>query len=255
MYQAVVFDLYGTLLVYGDMAKAWTAWITDVQKALAQIQVSIDADSLTRHCKGFFRGQPPLVPGLVVYESRLHQLAVQLGGVPSLQWCRDTAYVSMHDWQSHIQLDPQAIPLLTHLKQQGVACALVTNFDYPAHIYRLLQETGLDSFFAAVIISGEVGLKKPDPRIFSLVLDRLQQKAQHVIFVGDHPDQDISGALQAGFHAVLVQRNGEGLRSDHVDVMVHPHSDPVQTASFQVPVVHDLQGFYSLLQQRVGHDS
>ena len=252
MYQAVVFDLYGTLLVYGDMAKAWAAWIVDVQKALALLQVSIDADYLTRHCKGFFRGQPPLVPGLVVYESRLHQLAVQLGGAPSFEWCRETAFASMHDWQKHIDLDPQAIPLLRSLKQQGMVCALVTNFDYPSHIYRLLEELELTSYFETVIISGEVGLKKPDPSIFQLVLSRIHTDPAHVLFVGDHPDQDIGGALQAGIQAILVQRNPEGLRSDHVDVLVQSSSTSVQTTPFQVPVVHDLQGLYSFFHQRVG---
>ena len=45
--------------------------------------------------------------------------------------------------------------------------ALISNFDHPPHVHRLLDELALRPFFDAVVVSGDVGVKKPDPAIFT----------------------------------------------------------------------------------------
>jgi putative hydrolase of the HAD superfamily len=63
-----------------------------------------------------------------------------------------------------------------------------------------LSRAGLERFFPAghVLISGELGVEKPDPRIFALALAALGLAATEVLHVGDDPARDIAGACRAG---------------------------------------------------------
>lgn len=215
MPQAILFDLYGTLLVYGDMGKAWSGWIRAMGSALDSLGVRLGEQELRSRCDGFFSRPVEPFAGLVPYECRMRSLALELGAEPSLGWCRLSAKHSMADWQREIPLDTEALPLLKALRAKGVRLGVLTNFDYPSHVRELLEIEGLMPCLDAVVVSGEENLKKPDPRLFALALERLGCKAKDTVFVGDHPDQDIRGALQAGLRAVLVNRGG--LKRDHVD--------------------------------------
>lgn len=77
---------------------------------------------------------------------------------------------------------PEMLALLREIRDSGVAVALLSNswgtHDYPADVLELC---------APAVISGQVGLRKPDPRIYQLVLDGLSLPAGRVVFVDDAP--------------------------------------------------------------------
>jgi putative hydrolase of the HAD superfamily len=60
----------------------------------------------------------------------------------------------------------------------------------------------VEQLFDAIVISEEVGVRKPDRRIFDLTLTRLGVEADDAVFVGDHPETDIRGAQEAGMRAI-----------------------------------------------------
>jgi putative hydrolase of the HAD superfamily len=73
----------------------------------------------------------------------------------------------------------------------------------PADIQRgKFDGTGLAGCFAAVVISGEVGVGKPDPAVFTLALDRLGATAGGSVMVGDSWERDVVGATGVGMAAV-----------------------------------------------------
>jgi len=75
----------------------------------------------------------------------------------------------------------------------------------PSDIQRLkLDQAGLSDTFDTVVVSGEVGVGKPTPAVFDLVLDRLGARAEHSVMVGDSWERDIVGALGAGLTAVWI---------------------------------------------------
>jgi len=75
----------------------------------------------------------------------------------------------------------------------------------PSDIQRLkLAGSGLEGCFDAVVISGEVGLGKPDPGVFEDVLARLGVEPEAAVMVGDSWERDVLGALGAGMAAVWV---------------------------------------------------
>lgn len=83
---------------------------------------------------------------------------------------------------------------------------LVSNFY--GNIGVVLKEFGLDGLFRGVVESAVVGIRKPDPRIFSLGVKALGIEAEETVVVGDSYDKDIIPAVQAGCHAVWYK--GEG---------------------------------------------
>jgi HAD superfamily hydrolase (TIGR01509 family) len=72
-----------------------------------------------------------------------------------------------------------------------------------------LRECRLAEHVHALVVSEEVGVSKPDPRIFHIALDRADVTAGEAVMVGDSWTNDIEGARAAGIRAVWFSRNGE----------------------------------------------
>lgn len=70
-----------------------------------------------------------------------------------------------------------------------------------------LQMTGLEGFFSAVVISGDHGFRKPDPRLYEIALKRLRLPEDEVIFIGNDMFRDIYGAHRAGLKTVFFKSN------------------------------------------------
>lgn len=97
-----------------------------------------------------------------------------------------------------------AIELLKAFRESGVKLGLVTN-GHSAMQRSKISALGIEALLDAIIVSGEVGLQKPDGAIFALALSRLGCLAEEAWFVGDRPDHDIQGALDAGLQAFWVK--------------------------------------------------
>lgn len=203
----VFFDLYGTLLVYGDMAAAWADWLVALRASLEAMGGSVSEEALTSQCEGLFEGPAPpdQRDGLTVYERHIRALCAGLGLSPSHADLRRAAMSSARAWQAHISLDPETIPTLQALRSRKYL-ALISNYDHPPHVHAVLAESGLGRFFDAVVISGEVGVKKPDPRIFAPALQKTGLAPAQVVYVGDSPE-GVQGAIAAGIHPILIRRD------------------------------------------------
>jgi HAD superfamily hydrolase (TIGR01509 family) len=115
--------------------------------------------------------------------------------------------------QLEAQLDGSTVPaahreLLEELSRSH-RLALVSNFDHAPTVARLLEREGLTRLFSAVVISIEVGRRKPHPEIFAEALRRLNAKPGEAVFVGDSPGDDVAGARNAGIDAAWLNVGGE----------------------------------------------
>ncbi|MBR2589913.1 MAG: HAD family hydrolase [Clostridia bacterium] len=96
-----------------------------------------------------------------------------------------------------------SVETLKALKQRGYMLGMVTNGN------SLLQNTKLDTagirdLFDMAVVSDDIGIWKPDKGIFEYAMRTLGVTPEQSLFVGDHPLNDIQGALGAGMHAVWV---------------------------------------------------
>ena len=101
--------------------------------------------------------------------------------------------------------------ILAAAQRARMPLALVTNGSTDTQREKL-QALGLDGAFDVVVISGEVRVRKPDPRVFALALRDLGVAAQDVWHVGDNPQTDVAGAKAAGLTAVWLNRRQRALR-------------------------------------------
>jgi len=70
-----------------------------------------------------------------------------------------------------------------------------------------LHAVGLLNYFNPIIVSGDYGYRKPDPRLFQKALDALKVRPEQALFFGNDLFHDISGAQQVGMKAILVSYN------------------------------------------------
>ena len=195
----IFFDLYGTLLVYENMDVAWADWLKTLHAQLRSRGFTLSIESLAKACDQFFsKSEPtPRQLNLTVFEQRIQNLCFDLKLNPTSEDIKEIANKVVNAWQKHISLDPEAHPVLHTLQQHSKKLALVSNFDHPPHAHSVLSKHGLTPYFDSVVISGEVGIKKPDPRIFDTAFEQTGMKPEEVIYVGDTED-DVKAARAAG---------------------------------------------------------
>ena len=95
--------------------------------------------------------------------------------------------------------------VLTALREHGIQIGVVTN-STPRLQYPKIDRLGIRPLLSAILISAEVGIEKPDPRIFQIGCQRLGCQPNRTLFVGDHPTLDIRGAKEAGLTAAWMTR-------------------------------------------------
>jgi putative hydrolase of the HAD superfamily len=84
--------------------------------------------------------------------------------------------------------------------------ALITNGRTSIQ-YGKIDKLDIRKSFDAILVSEEVKVKKPDPHIFRLAMERLNMKPEQCVFIGDHPKNDMEGAMQAGMYAIWLRVN------------------------------------------------
>jgi putative hydrolase of the HAD superfamily len=90
---------------------------------------------------------------------------------------------------------------LQTLHQRGLKLGVISNGSTDSQNTKL-EVMGIRHLFSVVLISEEVGIKKPDPRIFRMGLEKLAVNASEAIFIGDNPVLDVAGAMAVGIRAV-----------------------------------------------------
>jgi len=85
-------------------------------------------------------------------------------------------------------------------KQAGIICN--TGMTPGAELRRFLSQAGVAKYFRVMVFSNEVGVRKPDRRIFNLTARALKAKRREIVHVGDNLKTDVWGAKSAGFWAV-----------------------------------------------------
>ena len=97
---------------------------------------------------------------------------------------------------------PGVPEMLQALRERGYRLGVLSNRRKPFREY--LEEARLAHYFDLILAAGEVGVWKPDRRIFDIAARRLRTPPQDIVYVGDNYFADILGAQQAGLFAVLV---------------------------------------------------
>jgi len=96
------------------------------------------------------------------------------------------------------------VAVLGDLRSRGLKIGVVSNWD--TRLKTICDGLGLTPLVDFIVISAEVGVRKPDPGIFRLALDKAGVRPEEAIHVGDLPEEDAEGARRAGVRPVLIDR-------------------------------------------------
>jgi HAD superfamily hydrolase (TIGR01509 family) len=116
----------------------------------------------------------------------------------------DAAHAQENLWRVMLPSTPR---ILRELRGRGFTLGVVSNAD--GRLAAILRRCGIVQFFDVVIDSHEVGVEKPDPRIFHLALAQAGVRPEQAIFVGDIYSIDVVGAACAGMRPLLLDLLGE----------------------------------------------
>jgi putative hydrolase of the HAD superfamily len=100
-----------------------------------------------------------------------------------------------------------SIEILEYLQSKYELHIITNGFEEVQHIK--MASSGLEPYFGHVITSESAGAKKPSPIIYRHAEDLTKAKPEESIMIGDHYEADVFGAMQAGWKAVLYERNSE----------------------------------------------
>jgi putative hydrolase of the HAD superfamily len=131
---------------------------------------------------------------------------------------------------------PQTQEMLAHVKTRH-RMAVVSDAQ---SVYGLpeLRAAGLADYFASIIISGDYGYRKPDPRLFQAALTELQVRPEEAIFVGNDRFRDVFGARQVGMKTILFCPHGNpgGSPETEPDYILYQYADLPRAIEFLAAV-------------------
>lgn len=115
----------------------------------------------------------------------------------------DALYAKFSDVSSYALFD-DVVQSLEQLADAGYRIGLISNFE--GWLDEMLVELEVGDVFETKIISGLVGVEKPDPEIYRLALERAGVGAGSAAHVGDSPGLDVEPASEVGMHPILIDR-------------------------------------------------
>ncbi|MBQ5776373.1 MAG: YjjG family noncanonical pyrimidine nucleotidase [Bacteroidaceae bacterium] len=118
------------------------------------------------------------------------------------------------------QLVPYAIELLDYLTRRGYSLYILSNGFIEVQ-HKKLQSAGIEDYFERMVLSDEIGINKPDRRLFDYALEVTHSQAADTLMIGDNYDADILGAMQAGWGQIYFDRNHRGITAQEPQHTVH----------------------------------
>lgn len=212
-FSTIFFDLGNTLIYFdGD----WTETAVRAQAAIAQ--------SLTRH--GFHVDETEFAQqfgkAMLQYaQDRRNDLLEPATSSVLKKVLKDFSIANISDEvfadllkdyyaisEERWKLSDDTHPTLEKLRNLGLRMGLISNAADAANVQRQIKSADIGSFFDLVLISSEVGIRKPHREIFLKALDHFQVDPAKALMVGDLLEADVLGARNAGIASVWLTRWG-----------------------------------------------
>ena len=212
MIKGYIFDYGGTLDTGGQH------WGKVIWHAYEHLQVPVSETDFREayvHAERTLGKNPIIQPDFTFYKTLETKIRLQLEYLQTSYITPLTSYIlplTSYLYEATVAETRKSREVLHSLKKQ-YPMVLVSNFY--GNIATVLKEFKFDGIFDTIIESAVVGVRKPDPQIFTLGVEALGMQPDEVVVVGDSMDKDIIPASKAGCHTVWFK--GEGWTNDPVD--------------------------------------
>ncbi len=116
-------------------------------------------------------------------------------------------------YEENLQLYEDVIPCLEDLKKEGYRLGIISN-GHSEDQRKKLNKFGIKDYFSTIVISGDIGFAKPNPKIFLESIKILNVDPQDVIYIGDMIEMDIIAANKVGMKAIWINRAKREVKFD-----------------------------------------
>ncbi len=226
MIKGVLFDLGSTLIEFqGEWNEVmWRG--AQAQIAFLQAHgLQLDPDTfLKRHRELIMQFIEKGQQDWIEYSSdKALKLALAEFGYPDLpQSLIDQSLTTLYAYGETLwQPFPDTYATLDALRDAGYRLAIVSNARDAGNVHRLIDNHRLRPWFDPILISAEIGVRKPNPRIFQAALDQWGIGPNEAVMVGDMLGADVLGAKNAGLRSVwATMQAGRSANEAHLDTLV-----------------------------------
>ena len=206
MVRAVLADLDDTLF---DHRHATREALAVLHAEVGAFQAWPREEFATRHSDVLELMHQSVLAGQLTIEvartMRFQRLLDDAGGQGAM--ASDLARRYRVQYEAAWQTVPGALALATAVKHAGLAFVIVTN-NVTSEQQLKLERCGLQPYVDALITSEDVGVTKPDARIFHAALASAGVEPSNAVMLGDSWSTDVTGARAAGVRAVWLNRVG-----------------------------------------------
>ena len=212
MIKAVFFDLDNTLC---DSDTAWSIATRETFQLLCKREPDVSVEAITKvwttvHEKRFQQLNAGKGSMAALRDSRFQCLFKELGLTQGTMTEELNDFLSSRYLTSlHLYNDVSVLEEL-HAYHVGI----VTNGAHDNHTdsqFSKVQHLGLSERIQSLTISDEVGVRKPNIKVFTVACARAGVLPREALFVGDSIENDIVGANRVGMTSVLIDRKSDGL--------------------------------------------
>lgn len=193
MISTIVFDLFGTLTGAETQRARHVALLADVLEVPVEELASELRTSYDERARGVFGD----------VRQQLIILSQRLGGVREPDVIDLAVEVRMEGQRAVLEPRVGTIETLRSIRDLGIPVGVLS--DCTAEIPRLWAGTEYAPFVAKAVFSCEMGVRKPDPRMYQAVLSALGKEPSESLYVGDGGSSELSGALAMGMRPVWLR--------------------------------------------------
>jgi putative hydrolase of the HAD superfamily len=205
MLEAVLFDYGHTLLDFRFDEDLWLGCLRDMLVAAGgePDRAGDLRDELRRRFDELSADRDDHAE--LVYAEVVAEALAACGCSPGPELVRAAIEAEHRGWASARHLHPEAHWLLEEVRARGLRTGIVSNtFDPPDLLHADLVSDGVAERVDAIVFSSEVGVRKPAPRIYQVVLAELGVEPADALFVGDRVREDVEGPAALGMRTCLV---------------------------------------------------
>jgi HAD superfamily hydrolase (TIGR01549 family) len=212
--RAMVFDLFDTLVdlhfdatdtteVAGKRVHSFVARLHEALRERAEVDFETFMEAVSEVDRG--EGRPRYKEGREFPTLERFASVARLLGLEDPELPEILTTTHMAGIMAGVKVLPHHDALLDRLGRR-VKLGLCSNFSHSATARRVIEEAGLEPHLDAVLISDDVGFRKPRREIFQATLDALGVGAEETLHVGDDLRADVGGAAPLGIRTAWVTR-------------------------------------------------
>lgn len=209
--KAIIFDIDNTLLDWSGRKLNWfkdpDGHLMHLHRAARFFAPTVSSAQLQALDEAFALIHRALISEDLEEAPHLGRMLVKALAEVGITPPSPEAALSAYDWRStpDVKPFPDVAEGLAQLQAEGYLLGIITNGYQPMAMRDLeLAAHGLLGYLSDCrFSSADVGVLKPDPRIFQAALDCLNLPAEETVYVGDHLFMDVLGAQQIGMKGVL----------------------------------------------------